>query len=103
MGDGFSVDPDKLRDEATKRLNTLIDDVNAAREKVRAASQYKPFDGGGDVFTGIESYWQDTLYYLNRVLEDNARNLELDRDALREIADRYEGIESASAEEVRRW
>lgn len=97
---GFAVDPGNLRDAANKHLNNLTDDLTAAKLTVGSTSGFSPFHGEGKLFGIVNEAWEESQYYLLRVLSDNIENVDLDRKALVEIATRYGAAETEAARSV---
>jgi hypothetical protein len=94
MSDGYTVDTDELRTAARTHLDGLASDLEAARSKiVSTEKELTAFAGGGhpgELFVGLAPRFEETTYYLDRVLQENTENLRLSADALREIANRYD-------------
>ena len=95
MGDQFSVQLENLDKIANVRLTGMADCLRRVKEHLnRAVDESSGAFSISDepvyrLFDGVERDFGPTANFLGRVLDDNAENLGLAAQALREIADRY--------------
>lgn len=102
MSDGFSIEVEALRHGAKRFLGAAIDDLLAAKLAFDAVKGHDhAFEGGDDLFAEIQIRWEEMRHYFDRVFTDNIENLTLSREALLEIADRYERADDESARSLR--
>jgi hypothetical protein len=104
MGDGYTVDTDGLRTAATTHLDGMASDLETAKSRiVSTGKESTAFSGGGNpgqLFADLGPRFEEVTYYLTRVFQDNIENLNLSADALREIANRYDGTDSDAGRRV---
>ncbi|WP_434449586.1 hypothetical protein [Lentzea sp. E54] len=95
MGDQFSVQLENLDKIANVRLPGMADCLRRVRGLLNKAVDES--DGAFSIsdepvyrlFEGVEREFDPAANFLGRVLDDNAENLSLAAQALREIAHRY--------------
>ena len=95
MGDQFSVQLENLEKIANVRLTGMADCLRRVKDQLDKAVEALP--GATSVsdapeyrlFEGVRRDFDPTANFLGRVVDDNAENLDLAAQALREIADRY--------------
>ena len=105
MADGYAVDADRLDTAAKTHLLGMAHDLDAAKRKVGStAGHEQAFTGGenpGTLFAPLQSKWDETLHYFERVFSDNIENLTLSAQALHEVAERYKANEQAAMKGMR--
>ena len=95
MGDQFSVQLENLDRIANVRLTGMAECLRQVRHQLdKAVGEADGAFSSSDepvrrLFDGVEREFEPMAHFLGRVLDDNAENLNLAAQALREIARRY--------------
>ncbi|GAB2968282.1 hypothetical protein [Saccharothrix stipae] len=92
--DGFSVEVDELRQVATDKLPMAITDLEVTGGYVggtlpTSLSAFASGTGGTDVLNGVATAWVEVFDQVFRDIKDNRDNLDLARQAVLEIVERY--------------
>ncbi|MBB5801043.1 hypothetical protein F4560_000811 [Saccharothrix ecbatanensis] len=93
-GDGFSVEVDELRRVATDKLPMAITDLEVAGGYVgdtlsMSANAFASGSDVTDVLNGVTTAWTEVFAQVFRDIKDNRDNLDLARQAVLEIVERY--------------
>jgi hypothetical protein len=101
--DHFEVNVDELRTNANTHLGASIQYLQDTVSHVRRTEDDDgAFEGGDGLFSEIAGAWGNTRLTINEVLDHNIETLELDKEALVEVADRYDAVDLNSATALNR-
>lgn len=104
MAGGFSADVDELHDVGTKQLPEALDDLQAALGwLVKASDEEKKafLSRAPELCVPALRGWQATIDAMIGLLRDDHENLDLGRQAILEVARRYNSAENGNAQSFR--
>lgn len=98
MAEGFKVNLEYLRRTHDEKLPLAIGNLDSALAALQRASEETAaaFEGKADLCRGAEQAWGAMNNFLARIMERNRETLDLTREAIKQVHQRYselEGIE----------
>lgn len=97
MSGGFAVELEKLQKIHAKKLPLAIGNLDDALAGVdRASSEaFRAFSGHADLCADVERQWVAASLFLYRVMKRNRDMLNLTREALAQVEQRYRELDGA--------